>query len=710
MTLHRRRASPVAFEEPSTPREHQRKPAPESEIQRQMRFQNVYTSMVTSGGVQTAVVCAGSLSVRSCKLLWKPALFQLVATTTAPSHANTIDVADDEDSEEEESKEDNDVDKKDKDKEDRGKRGSLRYSLVYFQRGLLGRARRKRIDLSDGSAHFNWSKDGRLLSTRFEFSIDYFAASSTSDRAVAKTLTCRASNATDYLEWTSALRTVTEYAAEQWRLQSLSRLTLGSSEPTRTSNAQAPTSPAHRQRVSVVAAEPAPLATKQHQKQRLPSASPSKTLATPAPKLERQVTRSRRSSVSSRRVPKSSFKKPTTVKQLPPFRERRCDSSAKPMSANTASNCNASAAASASIAQSKKLAMAPPPMQPSNNSSRCFLTTSNSFSDTKATAAQVFNSSRSLASSFVSSTRSRRRMRTPKSGLTVFSSRRRNFQGRRRRGSVVKPASMAKMVRLRAVDSPFSASAIETSTRNKSARPIKRPQSELRLPTNPLAQPLAQFHPYHPAAQPRQRANVTRRRVRAESNALDALLLVSQRSSSSDDSCSEARPQLTSTSASAFSARRACPPSPAPSIREYLASAHRPLIQSSSGHIANIPSMASVVSAASAPDIETSNESLPMTQTTEFIDYLVLVAELRAQSQGAQPVSQRETRPRTRSSAPAVLTREDSLFLTARSALDLEAGDFTDSDDDDADESSETDDDSRRQAWRAYLSSFETEL
>jgi len=37
----------------------------------------------------------------------------------------------------------------------------------------------------------------------------------------------------------------------------------------------------------------------------------------------------------------------------------------------------------------------------------------------------------------------------------------------------------------------------------------------------------------------------------------------------------------------------------------------------------------------------------------------------------------------------------------------LDAGDF-DSDDDG--ESSEMDEDSRREAWRAYLSSFETEL
>lgn len=724
MALHRRRAAPLSSPSPehadansnSTNNNNmQVGHSTDTDIQQQLRFQSVYPSMVTAGGIQTAVVCSGSLNMRACKVLWKPALFQLVATTTAPSHANTIDV--DQDAEEEESKEDDDDDASAKDKatEDGGKRGSLRYSLVFFQRGLLGRPRRKRIDLSDGSVRFRWSKDGRLLNTRFEFSLDYFAASNGGDHVVAKTLTCRASNATEYLAWTSALRAATEYAAEQWRLQSLSRLTLGVEQQRQEIKAPtSPTSPVQRQRVSVLSIEDSTVVNTKPEQQSRPVAQPHRS------QPERQVNRPRRVSVSKRRVPPtvtksalSSSKKPAAVKQLPPFRERRRGSVAKPSNGSS----SVSVAASNSIVQSKKMAMAPTPLFPSvfdsNNSARCLLTTANSFAETKSV--PMLGSNRSVASSsFVSSTRTRRRLRS-RVGLSSFSRHRNNHKRQHRRGSAAKPASMAKMVRIRAVDSPFSASAVELSTRNAlaSSRTPIRPKSEaVGCISGDVTAPLCLFHPYRSAAQPKRPANITRRRVRAETNALDALLLGSQRSSTSerdDSGRDEAHAHLASSSAQ-VNAKRACRRAPVASMREYLASAH----QSVAGGCTNSHNV-SIASGASVHDVNTSDESLPLTRTTEYIDYLVMVAELCAgQSQSQTQLSShsidsdQEQRVRSRSSAPAVLTHEDALFLTARSALDLDAGDFSDSDDDD--ESSEMDEDSRRQAWRAYLSSFETEL
>lgn len=696
MTLHRQEHRHVR----SAARHKQAEASSDADIQRQLRFQDVYPSMVTTGGIQTAVVCSGSLNVRSCKVMWKPALFQLVATTTGPSHANTIDVDQDE---EEESKEE------DKAEEDGGKRGSLRYSLIFVQRGLLGRTRRKCIDLSDGSARFHWSKDGRLLSTRFEFRLDYFAASSVGDGAVAKTLTCRASSATEYLGWTSALRAATEYAAEQWRLQSLSRLTLDA-DHNHKQVVEAPTSSAQRRRVSVLSIED--LAVDVEPKQQAPPmAQPPRT------QPERQVSRPRRVSISKRRAPAAvmkiapaTTKKPAVVKQLPPFRERRRASLTKSSSLGS----SAVAVASSSMTQHKTMAMGPPPFFPppfetDNGSARCFLTTANSFSDTKYI--PMLDSNRSLASSsFAASTRTRRRLRS-RVGLSSFSSRRRLHKRRQRRGSAVKPASMAKMVRLRAVDSPFSASAVEFSTRNALAtkNTLTRSTSEA------VTAPLCMFHPYHSAAQPKRPANITRRRIRAKTNTLDVLLLGSQRSSSSEQDDSgrdEAHARLAASTAQA-NAKRACRRAPASSMREYLASAHQQAGRTDTHNT-------SVASGASAHDVNTTDESLPLTRTTEYIDYLVMLAELRAgqsqsQSQSQSQLqlpsqsidSQESQRARSRSSAPAVLTHEDALFLTARSALDLDAGDF-DSDDDE--ESSEMDEDSRREAWRAYLSSFETEL
>jgi hypothetical protein len=152
--------------------------------------------------VRQAMVCAGSLRVRSCKLLWKPAALQLMVTTTTSlgeDEAHFDDCDDDSD--------DDDVDV-DKLTTMARPNKTHHYSLVFCHRSLMGHARRERIELEDtrDPVEFVWGEDG-LLSTRFEFSIVYGSVGPSGRR---RTLTCRARDAKEYLQWTEALRTAME--------------------------------------------------------------------------------------------------------------------------------------------------------------------------------------------------------------------------------------------------------------------------------------------------------------------------------------------------------------------------------------------------------------------------------------------------------------------------------------------------------------------
>ncbi|RLN93542.1 hypothetical protein BBJ28_00014846 [Nothophytophthora sp. Chile5] len=82
------------------------------------------------------------------------------------------------------------------------------YALVCCQRSLMGHTRRERIELDDPQepVELSWGEDG-LLSTRFEFSLVHGSAGPTGRR---RTLTCRARDAKEYLQWTGALRMAVE--------------------------------------------------------------------------------------------------------------------------------------------------------------------------------------------------------------------------------------------------------------------------------------------------------------------------------------------------------------------------------------------------------------------------------------------------------------------------------------------------------------------
>ncbi|OWZ22145.1 hypothetical protein PHMEG_0003200, partial [Phytophthora megakarya] len=162
------------------------------------------TSVENRRVVRQAMVCAGSLRVRSCKLLWKPVVLQLIVTTTTSL------------GEDEAHFDDCDDDSSDSDDDDINKLTTMarpnkshHYSLVFCHRSFMGHARRERIDLDNtrDPVEFVWGEDG-LLSTRFEFSIVYGKVGTSGRR---RTLTCRARDAKEYLQWTDALRMVMEY-------------------------------------------------------------------------------------------------------------------------------------------------------------------------------------------------------------------------------------------------------------------------------------------------------------------------------------------------------------------------------------------------------------------------------------------------------------------------------------------------------------------
>ncbi|KAG3179486.1 hypothetical protein PC128_g15915 [Phytophthora cactorum] len=154
--------------------------------------------------VRQEIICAGSLRVRSCKLFWKPAALQLMVTTTS-----TLD-------EDEAHFDDCDDDSDDSDDDDIDKVTTMaqpnethHYSLVFCRRSLMGHARREKIELNGtrDPVEFIWGEDG-LLSTRFEFSIIHGSVGSSGRR---RTLTCRARDAKEYLQWTEALCMAMEY-------------------------------------------------------------------------------------------------------------------------------------------------------------------------------------------------------------------------------------------------------------------------------------------------------------------------------------------------------------------------------------------------------------------------------------------------------------------------------------------------------------------
>ncbi|KAJ8538891.1 hypothetical protein ON010_g12982 [Phytophthora cinnamomi] len=92
--------------------------------------------------VRQAMVCAGSLQVRTFKLIWKPAALQLMVTTTTSL------------SEDEAHFDDCDDDSDDSDDSDVENLTTMarpnkthHYSLVFCYRSLMGHARRERIEL-----------------------------------------------------------------------------------------------------------------------------------------------------------------------------------------------------------------------------------------------------------------------------------------------------------------------------------------------------------------------------------------------------------------------------------------------------------------------------------------------------------------------------------------------------------------------------------
>ena len=150
-----------------------------------------------------AIVCAGSLRVRSCKLLWKPAVLQLMVTTTTSLSKDESHFEDCNDGSDDSN--DDDIDKI---PAMTCPNTTHHYSLVFCHRSLMGHARRERIELNGTRdlVEFVWGKDG-MMSTRFEFSIVYGKRRST--------LHCRASNAKDYLQWTKVLRSAVTFQGKQ---------------------------------------------------------------------------------------------------------------------------------------------------------------------------------------------------------------------------------------------------------------------------------------------------------------------------------------------------------------------------------------------------------------------------------------------------------------------------------------------------------------
>ncbi|CAI5742525.1 unnamed protein product [Peronospora destructor] len=152
--------------------------------------------------VSRAIVCTGSLHVRCCKLLWKPALLQLIITSTTSlsedeSHFKDCNNVSDSN--------DDDIDKI---TTTTCPNTMHHYSLVFCHRSLMGHARRERIELNGTRdlVEFVWGKNG-MMSTRLEFSIVYGKR--------RRTLNCRASNAKDYLQWTKALRTAVTFQGKK---------------------------------------------------------------------------------------------------------------------------------------------------------------------------------------------------------------------------------------------------------------------------------------------------------------------------------------------------------------------------------------------------------------------------------------------------------------------------------------------------------------
>ncbi|ETK72521.1 hypothetical protein L915_20396 [Phytophthora nicotianae] len=153
--------------------------------------------------VRQEIICAGSIRVRSCKLLWKPAALQLMVTTTSSlgedeAHFDNCD--DDSD--------DSDDDDIDKVTTMAQPNETHHYSITFCHRSLMGHARREKIELNGTRdlVEIICGEDG-LLSTRFEFSIAYGSVGPSGRR---RTLTCRARDAKEYLQWTEALRMAVE--------------------------------------------------------------------------------------------------------------------------------------------------------------------------------------------------------------------------------------------------------------------------------------------------------------------------------------------------------------------------------------------------------------------------------------------------------------------------------------------------------------------
>ncbi|ETN02735.1 hypothetical protein PPTG_23879 [Phytophthora nicotianae INRA-310] len=153
--------------------------------------------------VRQEIICAGSIRVRSCKLLWKPAALQLMVTTTSSlgedeAHFDNCD--DDSD--------DSDDDDIDKVTTMAQPNETHHYSITFCHRSLMGHARREKIELNGtrDPVEIICGEDG-LLSTRFEFSIAYGSVGPSGRR---RTLTCRARDAKEYLQWTEALRMAVE--------------------------------------------------------------------------------------------------------------------------------------------------------------------------------------------------------------------------------------------------------------------------------------------------------------------------------------------------------------------------------------------------------------------------------------------------------------------------------------------------------------------
>lgn len=501
----------------------------ELSVRRDQQLSQLYPFMVTRGGIQTVVVHSGTLSLRLCKVLWKPALFQVVATCSS-SHAKTTDA--------------------DQDCDDEGKamnESKLKFSLVIFQRGLLGHARRQRVELSS-DVNFHWSNDGHTLNPRLEFSIK---TPSDDGDAKPRRFTCRASNAAEYLEWTSVLRSAIECAAPRTG-KALSVPVSETSTLHSSSEDEAGPEPLKHQRVSAL-----PQATAQDGNHLVASAnSRPEQPASRSNKKQYGVPVGRRRRASVARLT-------TEATPLPSFRELRASRPAEALATNV---------------PAPRTEYGPQTSRP---------------------AAPQTNSSRRLgASSILSSARSRRRI-----GLS-FSTR------SRRRGSNAKPASMAKLVSIRAV----GATAGKTKAPAAAGHPTVKDQRHLQS-NRSMAQSKLPVSVVRPGM------------LATEFNA-------SNRSAASD-----------------------------------------------------------------CQDI--TDESV--TRSTEYADYLAMVAKLRS-AQQHQPLLPLSRRGGQRVVPRSPSAHEDTLFQTARSALDLDAGDFDSESDDDG---SEIDYDSQRHDWRAYL---ETEL